>query len=315
MDAVTVENLAKRYGDIEALGGLGFRVDEGTMYGLVGPDGAGKSTFMRIAACLLFQSSGSVAVRGFDTLKQSREVKRVIGYMPQRFSLYPDLSVAENLAFYADIFGVERGERKRRTDELLAFSRLGPFLKRRAGALSGGMKQKLALSCTLIHTPEVLFLDEPTTGVDPVSRREFWSILGEIKSRGTTILVSTPYMDEAEKCDRVGFILDGALIREGEPKDFPKGYRSRILAVRGHDIVRRTRRLRFPEEVLSLKTFGDRLHLNVADEETAAPVIRDFLERNGISDAVIEPVAPSMEDVFVEDMGRERGEPGKNAHA
>ena len=312
MDAVVSDGLAKRFGDIEALRGLTFAVREGTMYGLIGPDGAGKSTFMRIAACLLFQSSGTVKVRGRDTLKRSAEVKRIIGYMPQRFSLYPDLSVGENLAFFADIFGVGRRERKRRIEELLAFSRLGAFLKRRAGDLSGGMKQKLALSCTLIHTPEVLFLDEPTTGVDPVSRREFWAILSDIKRSGTTIVVSTPYMDEAERCDRVGFILDGALIREGAPKDFPVGYRSRIISVRAQDIVKRTRRLRFPDEVLSMRTFGDRLHLNVADVETVAPAIREFLERNGIVGATIEPVNPSMEDVFVEDMAqRKEGIAGK----
>jgi len=181
MDAVNVQALRKTYGEIEALRDLTFTVEKGTMYGLIGPDGAGKSTFMRIAACLLFQSGGRVEIGGFDTLKQAKEVKGVIGYMPQRFSLYPDLSVAENLVFFAELFGVRKKEREARIERLLGFSRLGPFVKRRAGDLSGGMKQKLALSCTLIHTPEVLFLDEPTTGVDPVSRREFWHILAAIK--------------------------------------------------------------------------------------------------------------------------------------
>jgi ABC-2 type transport system ATP-binding protein len=312
MDSVVSDGLAKRFGDIEALRGLTFAVREGTMYGLIGPDGAGKSTFMRIAACLLFQSSGTVKVRGRDTLKRSAEVKRIIGYMPQRFSLYPDLSVGENLAFFADIFGVGRRERKRRIEELLAFSRLGAFLKRRAGDLSGGMKQKLALSCTLIHTPEVLFLDEPTTGVDPVSRREFWAILSDIKRSGTTIVVSTPYMDEAERCDRVGFILNGALLREGTPGDFPSSYSHEILSVRAPDIVKRTRSIEFPGVVLSVRTFGDRLHLNVRNAADAVPAVRTFFEGLGFRDVEIGAVPPSMEDVFVEDMMQAgKSEPGR----
>jgi ABC-2 type transport system ATP-binding protein len=308
MNAVVAERLEKRYGDIHALKGLNFAAEEGTMYGLIGPDGAGKSTFMRIAACLLFQSSGRVMVKGRDTLKQSADVKRIIGYMPQRFSLYPDLSVGENLAFFADLFGVGKRERKRRIDELLAFSRLGPFLRWRAAALSGGMKQKLALSCTLIHTPEVLFLDEPTTGVDPVSRREFWKILADIKRRGTTIVVSTPYMDEAERCDRVGFIYNGVLIREGEPAEFPLSYPLEILLVRAPDIVKRTRRAAFPAVVKDVRTFGDRLHLSVESAAESAPAVQAFLEGMGICGIEIVPVAPSMEDVFVEDMGSGRRE-------
>lgn len=304
MRAVVVERLEKRYGDIHALKGLSFAAEERMMYGLIGPDGAGKSTFMRIAACLLFQDSGAVIVKRRDTLTESKAVKRLIGYMPQRFSLYPDLTVGENLAFYADLFGVKAEERKRRIEELLSFSRLGPFLKRRAGALSGGMKQKLALSCTLVHTPEVLFLDEPTTGVDPVSRREFWTILAEIKRSGAAIVVSTPYMDEAERCDRVGFIHRGALIREGTPSEFPSSYPLEILAVRAPDIVKRTRRAAFPAAVKDVRTFGDRLHLSVENASEALPVVKRFLGEAGVADAVVDPVPPSMEDVFVGDMER-----------
>ncbi len=299
---IRVDGLRKRYGEIEALKGLSFSAETGSMYGLIGPDGAGKSTFMRIAACLLFQDAGTVSIGGFDTLRQPRKVKRIIGYMPQRFSLYPDLTVWENLSFFADLFGVGGAERKRRIGELLGFSRLGPFMKRRAGNLSGGMKQKLALSCTLIHTPEALFLDEPTTGVDPVSRREFWDILAEIRRGGATIVVSTPYMDEAARCDRVGFIHNGALIREGVPSDFPKDYPHQILALRARDIVRLARGFVFPPVVIGSRTFGDRIHLNVENAETAGPVIREFLAARGIGDASLERVLPSMEDVFVEDM-------------
>jgi len=300
--AVSVSNLRKRFGAVEALKNLTFTADKGSMYGLIGPDGAGKSTFMRIAACLLFQSGGAISICGFDTLKQSRQVKRIIGYMPQRFSLYPDLTVMENMVFFAELFGVSGSDRKRRIGELLEFSRLGPFLKRRAGNLSGGMKQKLALSCTLIHTPEALFLDEPTTGVDPVSRREFWNLLAEIKRNGAAIVVSTPYMDEASRCDRVGFMHNGELIREGAPGDFPKKYPYEILAIRSPDIVRRTRKLDFPPVVLGSRSFGDRIHLNVENAETAEPAIRGFLAARGLPDVSIERILPSMEDVFVEDM-------------
>ena len=302
MYEVTVESLCKSYGDIHALKGLTFNVDKASMYGFIGPDGAGKTTFMRIASCLLLQDSGSVTISGFDTLKSSSQVKCIIGYMPQQFSLYSDLSVEENLKFFADLFGIRGKKRRERIERLLDFSRLGPFIKRRAGNLSGGMKKKLALSCTLIHTPDVLLLDEPTTGVDPVSRHEFWDILAEVKSGGTTIVVSTPYMDEAERCDRVGFIMNGTLISEGVPDEFPKLFKKEIIAVRGHTIVKRTRNLIFPDIVIDARLFGDRLHLTVENVHESIPVIRDFLNKSGINDIILEPVAPSMEDVFVESM-------------
>jgi len=302
MYGVTVESLSKSYRDIHALRGLTFNVDKASMYGFIGPDGAGKTTFMRIASCLLLQSSGSVTISGFDTLKSSSQVKRIIGYMPQKFSLYSDLSVAENLKFFADLFGIRGKKYRERIERLLDFSRLGPFMERRAGNLSGGMKKKLALSCTLIHDPDVLLLDEPTTGIDPVSRHELWNILAEIKSSGTTIIVSTPYMDEAERCDRVGFIMDGTLISEGFPEEFPGRFKEEIIAVRGHNIMRRTKNILFPDIVLNVMVFGDRLHLTVKNAHESIPVIRDFLMENGIVDVVLEPVTPSMEDVFVESM-------------
>jgi len=297
-------DLRKSYGAIDALAGLSFAVEAGTLYGLIGPDGAGKTTFMNIAACLLFQDAGSLAVDGFDTVRRPRDIKRIIGYMPQRFSLYPDLSVMENLVFFADLFGVGRKERKRRLERLLGFSKLGPFAGRRAGRLSGGMKQKLALSCTLIHTPSVLFLDEPTTGVDPVSRREFWRLLADIRDEGTTIVVSTPYMDEAEKCDRVGFIMRGKIIMEDAPEAIPDRFGHDILRIRGTGLVRSARRLRFPDVVLDTRSFGDRLHLTVEKADEAAPQIRRFLDEQGIGDVTIERAKPSVEDVFMEHMAR-----------
>lgn len=300
MNGISVQGLAKSFGPISALKNLSFEVEKGTMFGLIGPDGGGKTTFMRIAACLLAQDSGKLAIAGFDSLREASKIRRIIGYMPQKFSLYPDLSIAENLVFFSDLFGVPKQERSRRIDELLEFSRLGAFLKRRAGDLSGGMKQKLALSCALIHTPEVLFLDEPTTGVDPVSRREFWALLAEIKKGGTTIVVSTPYMNEAEKCDNVGFIIDGAFIMEGRPKDIPGQFRHKVLAVSAPDIVMKSRKLAFPDSVIDMQTFGDRIHLTVTDSASATVVVRQFLKENGIDSPEISEIAPSMEDVFME---------------
>ena len=306
MNAVIVESLAKTFDGIEALKKLSFTVEAASMYGIIGPDGAGKTTFMRIAACLLSQTSGTMSIGGFDTSIYSSQVKKIIGYMPQRFSLYQDLSVGENLTFFADLFGVTKKERKNRIDRLLQFSKLESFISRRAGQLSGGMKQKLALSCTLIHEPDILFLDEPTTGVDPVSRREFWDILEQLKSSGTTIIVSTPYMDEAEMCDRVGLMYNGSLIEEGHPDEFPGKFNNELLTVRGRDIIHRLRNLVFPETVLDTRAFGDRVNLTVKNARVSEPSIQSFLEDNSISDVTVEPVHPTIEDVFVEKMTNER---------
>ncbi|MFC1528814.1 ATP-binding cassette domain-containing protein [Candidatus Latescibacterota bacterium] len=305
MFAVSVESLSKSFNGIKALKSLSFNVETGSLYGLIGPDGAGKTTFMRIAACLLLQDSGSVSIGSFNNLNQANKIKRIIGYMPQRFSLYPDLSVKENLTFFADLLGVSRKERTGRIEKLLDFSRLGPFLNRRAGNLSGGMRQKLALSCTLIHTPEILFLDEPTTGVDPLSRREFWNLLAEIQSEGTTIVISTPYMDEAERCDTVGLIMSGTLVIEGSPAEIPLNFKHNILAIRAPGIIKHGRKLIFPDTVLDVQTFGDRLHLIVLNVETALPMVRDFLAEKGIHNVSIEPLPPSIEDVFMEQIADE----------
>jgi len=303
MHALACESLVKHYGETRALENLSFTVEPGELFGLIGPDGAGKTTFMRIAACLLLQDSGILTIMGNDTVRRPSEVKRLIGYMPQRFSLYPDLSVMENLLFFSELFGVRRRERKEKIEKLLEFSKLGPFLERRAEKLSGGMKQKLALSCTLIHTPEILFLDEPTTGVDPVSRREFWDLLFELKEEGTTIVVSTPYMDEAGRCDRVGLMMGGAFILEGRPSEITEMFEHDILEVRAENIAKSARGLAFPGIVMETHTFGDRIHLTVEDAEEAYPVLRRFLAENGMEDFVLERVQPSIEDVFMEKIG------------
>jgi len=303
MHALACESLVKYYGGTRALENLSFTVEPGELFGLIGPDGAGKTTFMRIAACLLLQDSGTLTIMGNDTVSRASEVKRLIGYMPQRFSLYPDLSVMENLLFFSELFGVRRRERKEKIEKLLEFSKLGPFLERRAEKLSGGMKQKLALSCTLIHTPEILFLDEPTTGVDPVSRREFWELLFELKEEGTTIVVSTPYMDEAGRCDRVGLMMNGVFILEGPPSEITKMFEHDILEVRAENIAKSARELAFPDIVMETHTFGDRIHLTVKDAEEAHPVLRRFLAENGIENFVLQQAQPSIEDVFMEKIG------------
>jgi ABC-2 type transport system ATP-binding protein len=227
--SVEAVDLKKNYSGERALDGVTLAVPRGGCFGLIGPDGAGKTTFLRILATLIDADGGTARVLSHDVKSGMAAIRGGIGYMPQRFSLYEDLSVEENLGFFADVFSVPPAERRARIGRLLAFSRLSPFRDRRAGALSGGMKQKLALSCALIHTPELLILDEPTTGVDPLSRREFWSILMELKAQGVTLLVSTPYLDEAAYCDRVALFHRGKALLTGSPAELlrtPPGFSS-----------------------------------------------------------------------------------------
>lgn len=219
MSIVTVENLSKDYAGEEALKAVSFSVKQGSIYGIIGADGAGKTTLMRILTTLIHADSGKASLMGFSIINDFQKIRSSIGYMPQRFSLYQDLTVKENILFFADVFGISRSERKESMKRLLAFSRLDKFQSRRAAHLSGGMKQKLALCCALIHKPQILLLDEPTTGVDPVSRKEFSEILSELKDQGITILVSTPYMDEADMCDELMIIHKGSILRDGSPEN------------------------------------------------------------------------------------------------
>jgi ABC-2 type transport system ATP-binding protein len=298
-----VAGLRKRYGDIRALEELSLTVEHGRIVGLIGPDGAGKTTALRILCGLLRPDAGSARVMGLDPAREPRRVKAHLGYMPQRFSLYPDLTVGENLRFFADLFGVSAAERRKLEERLLRFSRLGPFRDRRAEQLSGGMKQKLALSCTLIHSPAVLVLDEPTTGVDPVSRQEFWSILEELRKDGMAILLSTPYMDEATRVDRVLLMHRGRAIAEGTPEEIRRGFPRRLVEVRGGDLsAARASLAELAPHGVDVHRFGDRLHV-VHDPD----VTREELERRVAGLAVeLETVPPSIEDVFVE---RVRDEP------
>lgn len=296
MTQIRISHLAKRYDDTEALRDISFDVEAGEIFGLIGPDGAGKTTLMRILCGLVTPDSGQALICGFDVTREAVRLKARVGYMPQRFSLYPDLSVAENIRFFADLYQVKRRDFDTRKRELLAFSKLGPFSGRRAGQLSGGMKQKLALCCTLIHTPEVLVLDEPTTGVDPVSRLEFWEILARLAGEGVTILVSTPYMDEALRCDRIAFIHKGQLLATDTPHNIPTLFAGLILEIEGERLFDLAEVCRPLASVRSVHLFGGRLHIATDD---AVVCRREVAAATGLSPDRIRPTEPSIEDTFI----------------
>ncbi len=298
---ISVSDLRKKYGRAEALGGLSFSVDEGEIYGMIGPDGAGKTTLFRILATLLKPDGGRATVDGLDTVGDYRRLRRRIGYMPGRFSLYQDLTVEENLRFFASVFGttVERNYDLVRP----IYAQLEPFRRRRAGKLSGGMKQKLALSCALIHAPRVLLLDEPTTGVDPVSRKEFWQMLLKLRSdHGITVLVSTPYMDEASWCDRISLVQDGRLLRTDTPDGVCRAYSGKLYAVRCGDMRRLTVALKGSGEVESAFAFGDSFHVTLRPGATVG-ALRDGLSAVGLGQVDIREISPSVEDCFMALMG------------
>jgi ABC-2 type transport system ATP-binding protein len=294
--SVRLTNLRKTYGQTVAVNDLSLEISPGEIFGLIGPDGAGKTSAMRITAALTLPDGGKAEVLGYDVATDPMHVKEHIGYMPQRFSLYPDLTVSENLRFFADLYEVPAAERLVREERLMQFSRLTPFRSRRAGLLSGGMKQKLALSCTLIHTPEVLILDEPTTGVDPLSRQEFWAILRELAQSGQALLVSTPYMDEALLCHRVALMHQGRVLIAGEPRDVPAHFAHRLLEIVADDVPRvRKHILTNGPAGIHINRFGDRLHV-VYDSDEQEREIRTCLSREKTE---INPVSPSIEDTFV----------------
>lgn len=299
--AVVTRSLTKNYDQRPGLRGLDLAVRKGEIFGLIGPDGAGKTTTLRILCGILTASAGEAYVLGHDILRDPETVKKQLGYMSQRFSLYADLTVAENIAFYADLFGVSEAERRRRGEELLAFSRLAPFQDRLAGDLSGGMKQKLGVSCALIHTPELLILDEPTTGVDPVSRRELWSLLYQLWQHGLTIVLSTPYLDEAERCTRVGLIENGRLLVTGSPDDLKAAFLETVYEAYGVARDRCESALQTMAGLTRWEVFGDRLHV-VGSGDLIEP-LKQNLARHGMNVGV-RVVAPSMEDVYFYHLGR-----------
>jgi ABC-2 type transport system ATP-binding protein len=295
---VEVRQLRRSYGKLEALKGLDLEVESGEVFGIIGPDGAGKTTLFRILTTLLLADSGSASVDGLDVVKDFMAIRERVGYMPGRFSLYQDLSVEENLEFFATVFGTAIEENY----ELVAdiYRQIEPFKKRRAGALSGGMKQKLALCCALIHKPRVLFLDEPTTGVDPVSRREFWEMLGRLKGEGITILVSTPYMDEAELCDRIALIQDGRFLDVDSPAGIVGKYARELYAVRSRRMSALLADLRAHEKVLSCFAFGDSHHVATAPGSLSAAELGSYLASKGHEGVEIEPVVAGVEDCFMD---------------
>jgi ABC-2 type transport system ATP-binding protein len=279
--------------------GLDLGVQRGEIFGLLGPDGAGKTTTIRMLCAIMDPSEGSARVAGFDTVEEPEEIKKRIGYMAQQFSLYGDLTVLENLVFFADIFQVGRQEREERIARLLKFARLTEFQKRRAAHLSGGMQKKLALACTLIHSPEVIFLDEPTTGVDPVSRREFWDILTELHLQGVTLFVSTPYMDEAERCSRVALMFEGNIVVCDEPERIKGLVEGELLELRPDRLRESGRVIEGLPGVLEVQTYGDLLHVFVDDAARRALTIQEALGGAGIVVQGLRQTRPRMEEAFI----------------
>ena len=297
---IATDRVSRTFGDLTAVDGLSLTVDRGEIYGLVGPDGAGKTTTLRMLAGLLDPSDGRLQVAGCRLPAESDAVKTHMAYMSQRFGLYPDLTVDENINFYADLYGVTRKARAARLADLLDFSNMRPFRRRLAGNLSGGMKQKLQLICALIHTPEVLLLDEPTNGVDPVSRRDFWRILYRMLKSGVAILVSTAYLDEAERCNRIGLMDRGRLLAEGRPEDVRRSLPIQILALRCEKCRQATRILHQQlSQAASVDLFGDSVHIVCWQPEATMQQIRQILQTAQIAIRDLGPITPNLEDVFV----------------
>ena len=297
--AIVVSSLTKRFGEVHAVDSLSFEVRAGEIFGLVGPDGAGKTTTLRMLAGVMSADSGSAQVAGCDVVHDPERAKSHLSYMSQRFGLYEDLTVNENLRFYADLFGVARRQRERRAQELLAAAGLSEFRSRLAGRLSGGMKQKLGLVCALIHTPKVILLDEPTNGVDPVSRRDFWRILYSLLAEGVAILTATSYLDEAERCHRVGLLYLGRMLFCDRPDELKKRFPGEILAVHAAQPAQASAALAGAPGVRSVLLVGDHVHVFVDEAERRLPELRARLESAGVSFDSIQPATVTIEDVFV----------------
>ena len=309
MDAIKAEALEKRFATTVALDKVSFTIDQGELFGFIGPDGGGKTTLFRILVSLLTPDAGRAQVLGFDVVRDYRALRLRVGYMAGRFSLYPDLSVEENLTFFASVFGTTVEREYAQIEPI--YAQLEPFRNRHAGALSGGMKQKLALCCALVHRPDVLFLDEPTTGVDAVSRREFWDLLGVLKQGGLTTVVSTPYMDEATRCDRVALMHRGKLLGLDAPSGIIAAFDRPLLGVHAAQRYKALLALRTYEHAQSAYPFGDVLHYTDARTDLPAEAIgadiKRFLDASGFSDASVEPLTPTVEDSFI---ARTESDPG-----
>jgi len=295
---ISSSSLSRSFGSINAVSKLNLSIYRGELYGLVGPDGSGKTTTIRLLAGIMEPTEGDALVAGFSVRNDPEAVKARVGYMSQRFGLYEDLTVLENILFYADLYEVPERDRSARISRLLAFSNLEPFQQRLAGALSGGMKQKLGLACALVHTPEVLLLDEPTNGVDPVSRRDFWRILYDLLRQGVTILLSTSYLDEAERCTRIGLIHRGGIILEGDPLQVRNSFKAPMIEIWPDRVREAGAVARGIEGVQEVTVYGDRLHITLKRDMRPAAVV-ESLTRAGIEVLEHRDILPSLEDVFI----------------
>lgn len=294
---VRVEGVFKNYGEVEALQDISLDIHSGELFGLIGPDGAGKTSLFRILTTLLLADKGKATVCGLDVVRDYKKIRTIVGYMPGRFSLYQDLTVEENLNFFATVFNTTVEENYELVRDI--YMQIEPFKKRKAGKLSGGMKQKLALSCALIHRPEVLFLDEPTTGVDPVSRVEFWDMLDRLKKQGITILVSTPYMDEASRCDRIALMRSGRCLSVDTPVGIRSSFGRQLWIVRSASMYKLLVDLRAFPGTHSCYAFGDAHHLTLKEDGREMDALKLFLKGKGYTDVMIERVEPSVEDCFM----------------
>jgi ABC-2 type transport system ATP-binding protein len=303
--AIKTQNLTKAFGSNVAVNGLNLEVKKGELFGLVGPDGAGKTTIMRLLTALMEPTSGEAWVEGHSILSEGEDIKEKIGYMSQKFGLYEDLTVIENIHFYADLYGVPGRERPVRIERLLGFSNLTPFTKRLAGNLSGGMKQKLGLACALVHTPEILFLDEPTCGVDPVSRRDFWRILYDLLKEQITIFVSTAYLDEAERCTRIALIHRGSILFIDEPSRIKESLHMPMIEITSPDTRAAKKIVAAIHGVISVNMYGDRLHIGMKTREVGTKVL-EALQVHGMEIVGEREIEPSLEDVFIAKLKKEQ---------
>jgi ABC-2 type transport system ATP-binding protein len=299
MSSISIQNITKTYekGTIKALDNVSLTINSGELFGIIGADGAGKTTLFRILTTLLIPDSGTARVAGFDVVKDFNEIRKVVGYMPGKFSLYQDLSIEENLNFFATVFGTTVEANYDIIREI--YVQIEPFKKRLAGKLSGGMKQKLALCCALIHEPKVLFLDEPTTGVDPVSRKEFWEMLGRLKQRGITIVVSTPYMDEAKLCDRIALIQNSKILEVDTLEGILAKNKQPLLAISGNNMYQLLKDLRMFPETVTCYAFGQKHHLQLNSGDSGLKNLQDYLQQKGHTQIIIKEIKPDIEDTFI----------------
>lgn len=310
MNSVSVRHINKSYGDVKAVNDVSFEVEKGEIFGLIGPDGAGKTTLFRILTTLLLADEGTATVEGFDVVKDYAKIRDIVGYMPGRFSLYQDLTVSENLSFFATVFNTSIEENYNLIKDI--YEQIKPFGNRRAGKLSGGMKQKLALCCALIHKPEVLFLDEPTTGVDVVSRKEFWDMLAKLKTLGITIVVSTPYMDEATLCDRIALIQNGSIMSIDTPDKIMASFPKPLFAAKAKNIYKLLQDFNANAAVESCYAFGEYLHLTLKEQDVSVETLQQLEGVKKHEAFEVKRISPSIEDSFIRLMNEYQSEAEKN---